>query len=212
MNFVADTEKMAIAVGNDPDRLTTLCLRTCARYPIESLTEYAESDSMEVDGCVQSLTDEVQSREKYERYQLELRRDVYFHSIICEPLFDGIAREYPEHYLRLFTDTNRCNLSKINLSFANTKYPIQDQQLLAKLFYHPLREINLSRCQIASSTLNALKFCAGTLKTLDLSNVSGLKNNFILKQLKNLEKLNLQNSDIGFHREHMKNIGKLFYL
>ena len=192
-----------------PDRLVNLCLRVCTQYPIESLTERTRSECMEVDGCVQSITDEVQSHERYEHNQLELRRDVFFHNIICEPLFDGIVKRYPEHYLRLFTDTNRCSLSKINLSFTNTRYPIQDQQLLSKLFYHPLREINLSRCQVAPTTLNALKYCAGTLKILDLSNVSGLKNNFILKQLKNLEKLNLQSSDIGFRHEHMKNIGHL---
>lgn len=207
------TSKMEVEAVMNPDALSLLCLKICTQHPIEALTEISsENDCMEVDDDDES-TEEVHSMEKYERFkQIELRSDVFFHKTICEPLFDGIVKKYPEYLLKLFTDTSRCKLTKIDLSFSNTKYPIQDQQLLAKLFFHPLREINLSRCQVSPSTLSALKYCADTLKSLDLSNVSGLKNNFILKQLKNLEKLNLQNSDVGFHREHMKHIGSLPHL
>lgn len=195
------------------DRLTNLCVKTCVQYPIEALTTdnscEHHQECMEVD--INETDDEVQSTiELHEKYkQIELKKDVYLHRHICEPLFDGILQKYPEHYLTIFTDVTRCNLTKINLSYTYAKFPIQDQQLITKLFYHPLREINLSGCQVLPSTLNALKYCSATLKSLDLSNVSGLKNNFVLKQLKNLEKLNLKNSDIGFHREHMRHIGCL---
>lgn len=141
--------------------------------------------------------------------RLKLKSHVFIPDNICEPLFQDIIRNHSEHFLNLFSDTSKCRLTKLDFSLPNVTYPIRDFKAMSLLFCHPLHEVNLSGCKVPSEALDALKYCSSSLKVLDLSSVDGVKHTLVLKELKNLLKLNLSNTEIGFHKEQIEHIGNL---
>lgn len=196
---------MDTQVVYNPATLCQRCLDVCVTYPYESLISHEDNACMDIDT---DDDDEVLSTENYTG-TLELRNHMFLPDNLCEILFQRIIRQHHEQYMQAFVDTEKCRLSKLNLSRLSTKDILHDQQIIMKLFRHPLREINLSECKMVPNTLSALRYCAKYLKILNLSSVSGLKNFLVLKDLRNLVKLNLQGTDIGFRKEHMTYVGSL---
>ncbi|XP_066928047.1 protein zer-1 homolog [Clytia hemisphaerica] len=200
-----------IEICFQPKKLQCQCINVCVKHPVECLQgkptdrchqNEAEESSMDID-----MDNAVQSDGCY--HNLELKRNIFIPDNICEGIFQQIIKQYPEQYINLFVDTSKCRLTSIDLSTSETKYPLQDSDLISKLFDHPLKEINLSGCKTLSPSLNSLQKCASTLQILDLSSVTGVRWCLILQNLKQLWRLNLQNTDIGYLHEHMKEIGNL---
>lgn len=195
---------MEIEVIHQPINLWEQSLSVCVNHPKISLINY-DPDSMEVDS---EDGIEVQSYEKQYFACSEFKSRQFIPNNISERLFQSILKKHPESFLYIFTDTKKCCLTKLNLDIEETSFQLQDQELLSLLFFHPLREINLSRQDIAHNTLSSLKFCQKTLKVLDLSHMS-VRQFSVIKELKNLEKLNLEKTNIGCKKEEITNIGNL---
>lgn len=118
-----------------------------------------EATMMEID-----MDSVVQSDGYY--HDIDLKANCFIPHSVCEELFQRIIKEYPEQYINLFVDTTKCRLTRIDLSTTETKYPLQDFDLISKLYAHPLREINLSGCRALSSSLSSLKNCTSTLQVI----------------------------------------------
>ena len=188
-----------------PEELLKKCLTVCVKHPLESLS----ANPPVTDGYWDiDMDSEVQSTDGC-KHILQLKTNQFIPEDICENLFQNIVKEYPEHYLNLFTNTSKCRLTRINLSTNMTKYPLSDGDLYSKLFFHPLQELNLSGCKLQPNTLESLKYCASSLRTLELSNASGLTFFSTLQELKQLQRLNLHNTDIGYSNQNMKYIASL---
>ena len=171
---------------NQPKKLQCQCVNVCVRHPLETLQgkpygascyttppitanedccgidEGGGSDAMmEID-----MDSVVQSDGYY--HDIELKTNCFVSNAICEELFQQIIRNYPEQYINLFVDTSKCRLTRIDLSDSETKYPLQDFDLISKLYSHPLREVNLGGCHALSASLGSLKLCASTLQVFIL--------------------------------------------
>ena len=177
-----------------PKKLQCQCVEVCVRHPLECLHEKASYSSSHRrcsvsagcgggggcgcgcgcdDGCggggssdttvVDIDIDNVVQSDGY-YHDIDLQANFFISNTICEELFQQIIKHYPEQYINLFVDTAKCRLTRIDLSTTETKYPLQDFDLISKLFSHPLREINLSGCRALSSSLSSLKNCASTLQ------------------------------------------------
>jgi hypothetical protein len=199
---------------HQPDNLRDQCINVCIRHPTEALQENPAGDQGhpmdEEDVAMDTSMDDEVHHEYYQN--MELRTNLVIPNVLSEILFQQMVKQYPEQYINLFVDTTKCRLTRIDLSVHETKYPLQDQELISKLFAHPLRDINLSGCKLLPETLNSLSVCSSTLRVLDLSSVGGIRHSHILKELKQLLKLSLRNTDIGFMSEHMKDIGSMVNL
>ena len=197
-----------------PDNLRDQCINVCVRHPTEALQGNPAGDRDclfdEEDFAMDTSMDIEVHDECYQN--MELRTNLVIPNVLSEILFQQMIKQYPEQYINLFVDTTKCRLTRIDLSVHETKYPLQDQELISKLFAHPLRDVSLSGCKLLPHTLNSLSLCSSTLRVLDLSSVGGVRHCHILKDLKQLWKLSLQNTDIGYANEHMKDIGSMVTL
>ena len=175
-----------------PKKLQCQCVEVCVRHPLECLqgkpppsyNTTSVSTTPPLDGfgrgneddggggCVGNDAtmmeidmDSVVQSDGYYHY-IDLKANCFIPHSICEELFQRIIKDYPEQYINLFVDTTKCRLTRIDLSTTESKYPLQDFDLISKLYSHPLREINLSGCRALSSSLSSLKNCASTLQVI----------------------------------------------
>lgn len=85
------------------------------------------------------------------------------HPSLCDKLFQSMYEENPKDltWLTIFRDTSLTRLNKVNLSWRSISVP--DLTFLCK---HPIRELDLSHCNLNEEHLKVINELGGTLLSL----------------------------------------------
>ena len=85
------------------------------------------------------------------------------HPSLCDKLFQSMYEENPKDltWLTIFRDTSLTRLNKVNLSWRSISVP--DLTFLCK---HPIRELDLSHCNLNEEHLQVINELGGTLLSL----------------------------------------------
>lgn len=85
------------------------------------------------------------------------------HPSLCDKLFQSMYEENPkdETWLTIFRDTSLTRLNKVNLSWRSISVP--DLTFLCK---HPIRELELSHCNLNEKHIKVINELGGTLLSL----------------------------------------------
>lgn len=131
---------------NDPETLEDLCLKVAAK----NIDAYADKS---VDG-----------------YTLKEGISLQ-HPSLCDKLFQSMYEEYPTDlaWLKIFRDTSLTRLNRVNLSWR----PI-DTRALEFICKHPIRELDLSHCNLKWKHVQIINKLGGTLLSLIIDDSFGL--------------------------------------
>lgn len=123
---------------NDPETLEDLCLKVAAK----NINAYADKS---VDG-----------------YTLKEGISLQ-HPSLCDKLFQSMYEEYPTDlsWLTIFRDTSLTRINRVNLSWR----PI-DTRALEFICKHPIRELDLSHCNLEWKHVQIINKLGGTLLSL----------------------------------------------
>jgi len=114
---------------------------------------------------------------------VHLKEEAFLPASLCEPLLLAMVESRPLRYISIFTDKERCQLTKLNLSSQKLN---AHQDIIKALLEHNLEEIDLSDSYLDEESANKLGECGKNLQVLSLS---GTKGNWTSKGAKFLQKL-----------------------
>ena len=114
---------------------------------------------------------------------VHLKEEAFLPASLCEPLLLAMVESRPLRYISIFTDKERCQLTKLNLSSQKLN---AHQDIIKALLEHNLEEIDLSDSYLDEESANKLGECGKNLQVLSLS---GTKGNWTSKGGKFLQKL-----------------------
>lgn len=129
-----------------------------------------------------------------------LKEEKYLPASLCDPLFSSIVESRPLRYLEMFTDKEKCQLSKLNLSNQKLK---DLQNTLMALFEHNLEEVDLSNAYFEKEGADKLGDYGKNLETLILSETKGgwtMEGAPFFHKLKNLTKLDVSGLKVPFRK------------
>ncbi|XP_062602137.1 protein zer-1 homolog [Saccostrea cucullata] len=98
------------------------------------------------------------------------------HPSLCDKLFQSMYEEYPDDlaWLSIFNDTSFTRLNRVDLSWRSI-----DAETLSFACGHPIRELNLSHCNLDEGHVRVINKLGGTLLSLIIGDAYSLIQNLI---------------------------------